>query len=99
MKPSQIVHPNQFGDDASKATCLWFVDENGNKIPGMKLTIDPRKKNYGRTIIQRGKIVWRYANQTDEGQERTTPDALRWKKRSETFDGVANAFAECLVDT
>lgn len=93
MKPSQIVHPNQFGDNASKATCLWFVDENGNKIPGMKLPIDPKLKHYGRTIIRKGKIVWRYSNQTDEGQERTTPHADRWKKRSETFDGIAKALS------
>jgi hypothetical protein len=25
-KPSQIIQPYQFGDDASKATCLWLVN-------------------------------------------------------------------------
>ena len=92
-KPSQIVQPNQFGDDASKTTCLWVVDENGNAIEGVKLTIDPSKKHYGRTIIRNGKLVWIYANQTESGQNRLSDTGNRWKDRSETYDGIAKAFA------
>lgn len=85
-KPDQIIQPWQFGDNASKATCLWLT--------GLKpLRIDQRQRNWGRTIIRNGKLVLRYANQTDEGQNRETPGTNRWKERSKTYDGIARAFA------
>lgn len=39
-KPSQIIQPYQFGDDASKKTCFWFFDDKGEPIPEMVLPID-----------------------------------------------------------
>lgn len=80
-KPDQIVQPYQFGHDASKATCLWL--EN---LPPLKPTefVFPRVVN-GRQ---------RWANQTDSGRNRLTPSADRWKERSRTFEGIAQAMAE-----
>lgn len=78
---TQIVQPHQFGDDASKATCLWL-----NELPCLTPTkhVPPR--------IVDGKKRW--ANQTDSGQNKTAPSDDRWKLRSKTFDGIAKAAAE-----
>jgi hypothetical protein len=36
----------------------------------------------------------RWANQTDNGQNRLSPTNDRWAKRAQTYPGVAAAFAE-----
>lgn len=79
-KPDQIIHPYQFGDDASKKTCLWLTN-----LPLLTATefVNPR--------IVNGKPRW--ANQTDSGQNRLPPSTDRWKLRSETFPGIALAMA------
>lgn len=89
--PTQVVHPYMFGDDASKATCLWLWG-----LP--PLIVDPAKRVHGRIVEWpkgSGKMVERWANQTDSGQNAlppSTPD--RWKERSRTYPGIGNAFAE-----
>ena len=79
-KPDQIIQPWQFGHDASKATCLWLKN-----LPLLKPTqiVEPR-------VIE-GKKRW--ANQTDSGQNKLAPSADRWKIRSTTYQGVADAMA------
>lgn len=79
-KPSQIIQPHWFGNDASKATCLWL--EN---LPNLQPTnqIAPR--------IVNGKPRW--SNQTDSGQNKLSPSADRWKERSRTYQGIADAMS------
>lgn len=79
-KPNQIIQPHQFGHDASKATCLWL--EN---LPLLLPTasVEPRWVE--------GKPRW--GNQTDSGQNKLAPSADRWKDRSRTFEGIAEAMA------
>jgi len=79
-KPDQTIQPWMFGADASKATCLWLKG-----LPLLKPTgiVMPR-------IID-GKRRW--ANQTDTGQNRLPPSVDRWKIRSTTYEGIANAMA------
>ncbi len=77
----QIIQPWWFGDDASKATCLWL-----NNLPQLR----PTKLVEGRLV--NGKRRW--ANQTDSGQNRLGPSEDRWKQRSETYMGIAKAMAE-----
>lgn len=79
-KPDQIITPYQFGHDASKKTCLWLKN-----LQLLKQTefIEPR--------IINGKKRW--GNQTDSGQNKLAPSADRWKKRSETYQGIADAMA------
>ncbi len=89
-KPDQIIQPYQFGDDASKATCLWL----GN-LP--RLRLDPAKRFKGRMVEwprASGKFVERWANQTDSGQNRLPPSADRSAKRAQTYPGIAAAMAE-----
>jgi hypothetical protein len=88
-RPDQIIQPHQFGDDASKATCLWL-----DGVP--PLAIDPTKRRAGRMVEWprgSGRKVERWGNQTDSGQNRLTPSEQRWATRSETYPGIAEAFA------
>lgn len=87
-KPDQIIQPHQFGDDASKATCLWL-----DRLP----KLEPTCHVPGRIVEWpkgSGKMVERWGNQTDGGQNKLTPSATRWKDRSKTYTGIANAFAD-----
>jgi hypothetical protein len=79
-KPDQIIQPHQYGHDASKATCLWL--KNLPKLTATE-TIPPR--------IVNGKARW--ANQTDGGQNKLAPSDDRWKLRSTTYPGIAEAMA------
>jgi hypothetical protein len=80
-KPDQTVQPHQFGDDASKATCLWL--EN---LPPLV----PTKQIPPRMIDGRP----RWANQTDTGQNRLPPSADRAMLRAATYPGIAEAMAD-----
>ena len=79
-KPDQIIQPYQFGHDASKKTCLWLKN-----LPLLKPTqmVEPR--------IVNGKQRW--GNQTDSGQNKLPPSKDRWKLRSKTYEGIADAMA------
>jgi len=80
-KPDQIIQPYEFGDDASKKTCLW--------LKGLPLLV-PTKRIKGRMV--KGKERW--ANQTGSGQNRLGPSADRAKLRSETYPGISKAMAK-----
>lgn len=79
-KPDQIINPYEFGHDASKKTCLWLKN-----LPKLASTnfIEPR--------IINGRKRW--GNQTDSGQNKLAPSDDRWKIRSETYRGIAEAMA------
>jgi len=77
----QTIHPWQFGDDASKTTCLWL---KGLPVLTPTSLVAPRMVN-GRK---------RWANQTDSGQNRLGPSADRWKLRAQTYPGIAAAMAD-----
>lgn len=79
-KPDQIINPYEFGHDASKKTCLWL--KNLPKLASTNL-IEPR--------IINGRKRW--GNQTDSGQNKLAPSDDRWKIRSETYKGIAEAMA------
>jgi hypothetical protein len=85
-KPDQIIHPYMFGDDASKATCLWLKG-----LP--RLIANVSQYAEGREVLHNGKYVTRYANQTDSGQNKLGPSPDRWALRSKTYPGIANAMA------
>lgn len=76
-KPDQVIQPWHFGDDASKATCLWLKNlpklKDTNRLPGDNKT--------------------RRANQTPSGQNKLGPSPDRWKLRSVTYPGFAEAMA------
>lgn len=76
-RPNQIIHPWQFGHDASKATCLW--------LQGLPLLVPTEVLPGGRTA--------RRGNQTPSGQNKLGPSPDRWKQRSLTYPGIAAAMA------
>ncbi len=88
MPAFDTVQPYEFGHDASKRTCFY-----GNLAP---LKRDPAKRFPGRMVIDKrnGKLVERWSNQTDQGQNKLPPSADRWALRSETYPGIADAMAE-----
>lgn len=79
-KWQQKIQPYQFGEDASKATCLWLKN-----LPPLIHT------RYVHPRIVNGKKRW--SNQTDSGQNRETPSDHRWMDRSRTYPGIAQAMA------
>lgn len=96
-KPDQIIQPYEFGDDASKKTCLWLKG-----FP--KLPIDPAARRPGRLVqchksgVSNGAdpeyvTRERWSNQTDSGQNRLGPSEDRSAKRAETYPGIADAMA------
>lgn len=77
-KPDQIIQPWWFGDDASKKTCLWLKN-----LPLLQ-----------ETNRLPGDDKTRRANQTPSGQNKLGPSPTRWKVRSATYPGIANAMAD-----
>jgi len=76
-KPDQIIQPWWFGHDASKKTCLWLKN-----LPPLTPT-----------DMLPGDAKTRRANQTASGQNKLSPSKDRWKIRSATYPGIANAMA------
>lgn len=76
-KPDQVVQPWWFGEDASKKTCLWLKN-----LPLLVAT-NPLP----------GDNKTRRANQTASGQNKLPPSKDRWKIRSKTYEGIAEAMA------
>ena len=89
--PSQIIHPHQFGDDASKATGFWLSEGvpllRETRYVAPRMVCDCGHDKYG---IARP----RWANQTDSGQNRLSPGAGRWLERSATYPGIAAAMGD-----
>jgi len=77
-KPTQYIHPWQFGHQESKKTCLWLKN-----LPPLEPTKIVQKPESG---------VW--LNQTPSGQNKLGPSDERAKQRSLTYQGIANAMAE-----
>lgn len=102
-KPDQIIQPWMFGEDASKATCLWLKN-----LPKLKVTnviegalyccgipVSEGAGFYGCANCNGEKKAKRiYANQTPSGQNKLSPSADRWKLRSTTYRGIAAAMAD-----
>ena len=77
-KPDQIIQPWQFGHPESKRTCLWLKN-----LPPLESTnvLELPQKGY-------------WNNQTPSGQNRLGPSPNRWKDRSRTYEGIAQAMSE-----
>lgn len=77
-KPDQIIQPWMFGHPESKKTCLWL--KNLPKLEPTNVL----------TLPESG----RWNNQTPSGQNNLGPSKDRWKIRSRTYEGIAEAMAE-----
>jgi hypothetical protein len=76
-KPDQTVQPWQFGHGETKATCLWL-----RNLPPLIPTHLPND-------------LFALPEPTEREQRlhKLPPSADRWKKRSKTFPGIAQAMA------
>lgn len=77
-KPDQYIHPWQFGTPHSKKTCLWLKN-----LPVLQHTNVLPLPESGR-----------WENQTKSGQNKLGPSDDRWKIRSMTYQGIADAMAD-----
>tara|TARA_R100001460_G_scaffold26471_2_gene53581 strand:+ start:390 stop:1007 length:618 start_codon:yes stop_codon:yes gene_type:complete len=80
-KSDQLIHPYQFGEPVSKATCLWLKN-----LPKLKHTkvVEPKYVNSG-TGRRWSKWFW---------ETSCLPVKERGKARSKFWRGIANAMAE-----
>jgi site-specific DNA-cytosine methylase len=90
-KPNQTIHPWYFGDPFHKRTCLWlrglpklqyYIEDT--LFAASTATSEPTFEHYDKN--GRGK---RWCEMLVR-----LPQAERWKARSKTFQGIANAMAE-----
>lgn len=89
----QRIQPYEFGHDASKGTCLWL--KNLSPLP-----IDPATRVPGRLVMNsKGKMVERWANQTDSGQNKLGPSKTRSNDRAKTYVNIAKAMASAWATT
>jgi len=77
-KPDQIIQPWMFGERESKSTCLW--------LKGLDRLV-------GTNVLQKPECGY-WDNCTPSGQNKLGPSEDRWKIRSRTYLGIAEAFAE-----
>lgn len=75
--PTQTIQPWQFGHAESKATCLWLKGLN----PLMPTN-----------ILQKPSCGY-WENQCPGGQNKLPPSKDRWRIRSATYSGIAEAMA------
>lgn len=102
-KPDQVIQPWMFGHDASKATCLWLKGlpmlRPTQFVPGKLfccgLPVPDGAGVYGCPNCCGDKRAQeRWSNQTPSGQNKLSPGPDRWKERSRTYEGIAQAMAE-----
>lgn len=85
---TQWIQPYDYGEDASKVTGLW-LSRLGPLAPTARIN--------GRWVEWpkgSGKMVERWGNQTDSGQNNLSPGPDRWKERARTYPGIARAMAD-----
>ena len=82
-KPTQIIHPWMFGDEASKATCLLLKN-----LPLLTPTKIVGKGE--RVILKSGKSLPKWYS---EALTKAKTPAERRTLRSKTFEGMAKAMA------
>lgn len=106
-KPDQIVQPYWFGHPESKTTCLWLknlpllvptkmCEPTWWKNPDGTDYRDSSGKRYSPTHYLSGRMqkgLARWENQTASGQNKLAPSPDRWRIRSRTYEGIAEAMA------
>lgn len=85
-RPEQIIQPWMFGDPFQKTTCLWLKN-----LPGLEPTKIVDKGEFfewtdKKTGKKKRQALW-YKEAWSKGD-------MRWKIRSKTFQGIADAMAD-----
>jgi hypothetical protein len=89
MKPTQIIQPWMFGDEATKTTCLWL--KNLDELKPTNIVSKGERFEWidSKTGKKKSQPMWYYKalSEAKTKQERQT-------LRSKTFPGIAKAMAE-----
>jgi len=80
-KPDQIIQPYWFGHRQMKSTCLW--------LKGLPKLVPTKIVAREYITITDGRRYPKWSYDTFK-----LPKSIRWKERSKTFQGVADAMAE-----
>lgn len=85
----QVIQPHSFGDDASKATCLWL-----RNLPRLRPTgfAPPRRETL--PLFGGDGSRPRWSNQTDSGQNKLSPGADRAMERARSYPGIISAMVQ-----
>ena len=90
-KPDQIVQPYWFGDEAQKTTCLWLKGlpllTPSKMVDRGNIYVDPRGNSHDGEHTLRAKKCY-------SKNMLLPPSNNRWKIRSLTFQGIADAMAD-----
>lgn len=78
IKPKQYIQPHQYGHPESKKTGLWL-----HNLPPLQPT----------NVLELPECGY-WDNQTPSRQNKLGPSEDRWKIRSKTYQGIADAMAE-----
>ena len=91
-KPDQYIQPFWFGDSVQKKTGLWLQDlpllEPSNIVDRGMIYVDPRGNKHGGEHTLRAKCAYSPLMMIPGGRKD------RWKIRSRTFQGIADAMAD-----
>jgi hypothetical protein len=78
-KPDQVIQPWQFGHGETKATCLWLKG-----LPKLQATYCVGGDLFTPAApLERDQRIWKMP-----------PSPDRWKERSKTYQGIADAMAD-----
>jgi len=104
---AQTIQPYQFGEDASKRTCLWLKNLpplRPTKYCEPRMVCDACGKGYAYEAAfskgcphcgaEAGRAKPRWANQCASGQNKLGPSDHRQADRARTYQGIAEAMAE-----
>ena len=90
-KPDQYIQPFWFGDKVQKKTGLWLKGlpylQATNIVDRGMIYVDPRGGKHGGVHTLRAKLAYSPLMLLPKTEE-------RWKIRSRTFQGIANAMAD-----
>lgn len=105
LPPSQSIQPYDFGEDASKTTCLWSWGvpplKGTSYHPGKYAcpcghTFEEDLGKYGCPNCEgeegAARLIW--GNQTASGQNKLAPGPNRKTDRARTYPGISDAFAD-----
>jgi site-specific DNA-cytosine methylase len=77
--PDQTIQPWEFGHQHQKTTCLWLKN-----LPRLRAT----------NVVDRGEFVVTAGGNKLPAWYSIPPGPNRWKERSRTFQGIANAMGQ-----
>ena len=106
-KPDQVIQPWQFGHGETKATCLWLkglpkLVPTDVVVPEFALRVDGsehrsakgKRDSPTRYLTGRIRVLSGVQKEQWERIHRVPPGPDRWKIRSRTYQGIADAMAD-----